>query len=135
MPWQCRLVDRETQRAKGECLRPGDMWFAPAMLQHEFSLKFGLSAEYHRDWFGKRPPIFVMLPCGSWFCVDGAAHEDGSPTLPVHGQGWTVTGEAPRITVSPSINAVGRYHGWLLDGVLSDDCEGRAFPTQKDVDA
>lgn len=38
---------------------------------------------------------------------------------------WTRTGEPPNITVSPSINYMGFYHGWLCEGVLSDDCEGR----------
>lgn len=38
--------------------------------------------------------------------------------------GWTVTGEAPNITMHPSLN-VGEgsddhWHGWLRDGVLTD---------------
>jgi hypothetical protein len=40
---------------------------------------------------------------------------------------WIRVGEPPNITVTPSINYVGFYHGWLRDGVLSDDCEGRIF--------
>ena len=40
---------------------------------------------------------------------------------------WTRTGEAPNVTVTPSINNVGRYHGWLTNGVLTDNCEGRKF--------
>lgn len=43
------------------------------------------------------------------------------------GETWTVNGDPPNISVSPSINAVGDYHGWLQNGVLSDDCEGRRF--------
>ena len=40
--------------------------------------------------------------------------------------GWTITGTAPKLTASPSI-LVPRYHGWLRDGVLTDDCEGRTY--------
>jgi hypothetical protein len=125
MPWQCRLVDREEQRARGEKPQPGDMWYAPAMLDpaHDgFYLKHYLSVEYQRDWLGKRPPIEVCLPNGDHFIVDTRVSNA------TDGHGWTVTGEAPNITVSPSINCIGRYHGWLRDGVLSEDVEGRVFP-------
>ena len=44
------------------------------------------------------------------------------------GAGWTITGEPPHLTAHPSINVIGAYHGWLKDGVLSDDCEGRHYP-------
>jgi hypothetical protein len=40
---------------------------------------------------------------------------------------WTVTGSLPNITVVPSINCIGRYHGFITDGIISDDCEGRKF--------
>lgn len=43
------------------------------------------------------------------------------------GRGWDVTGELPKITLSPSINQVGSYHGYIQDGVISEDCEGRPF--------
>lgn len=40
---------------------------------------------------------------------------------------WNRTGDPPNITAKPSINHVGKYHGWLENGVLTDDCEGRKF--------
>jgi hypothetical protein len=43
------------------------------------------------------------------------------------GNGWTWTGEAPNITATPSINFVGIYHGWVQNGMVTDDCEGRKF--------
>lgn len=116
MPWKCRLVDGP------HGARPGDMWFAHEMVEGEHAAFYKdhyLSAEYLRDCIGKRPPIIVILPDGSQFCVDSCAK--GSTN------GWTVTGREPNITVSPSINAVGRYHGFLSNGVLSDDVEGRQF--------
>lgn len=41
--------------------------------------------------------------------------------------GWTVSGEAPNLTVTPSINAAGEYHGFITNGVIGDDLEGRKF--------
>jgi hypothetical protein len=119
MAWPCRMVAEKGPK------QTGDMWYTPAMLTGEHAgwyLGFHLSNEYKRDWLGKRPPLWVCLPGNWWFCVD-------SQTTDGAGQGWTVTGEPPKITVSPSINMVGLYHGWLRDGVLSDDVEGRTYPT------
>ncbi len=80
-----------------------------------------MSAEYRRDWADRRPPLYVCLPSGAYFCVDRKDDAAGDA-------GWTVTGDPPRITVRPSINHMGCYHGWLTDGVLSDDVEGRTYP-------
>jgi hypothetical protein len=92
----------------------GDMW--PGNPDHWI-----VSAEYERDWAGKRPPMIVKLPGGEEWCID----------MPCRGgPGWTITGEPPRVTISPSINVPGRYHGWIRDGVLTDDCEGRSFPAE-----
>lgn len=98
------------------------MWPVPGWLE-EPGLKSLLSAEYFQRWHGKRPPLVVRLPNRNFFCID---------MLPAKGaSGWDVSGEAPNITVAPSIyNAPGEpraYHGWLQNGVLSDDCEGRTF--------
>lgn len=41
---------------------------------------------------------------------------------------WTVTGEAPNLTVNPSINVGPEiWHGWITDGALAPDVdnEGR----------
>lgn len=61
----------------------------------------------------------LMMPSGSEWIVYGPAAGGGK---------WTVQGELPRITVSPSIHQVGYYHGFVRDGVISDDCEGKRFP-------
>lgn len=86
-----------------------------------------LSPEYWRDHFPRRGPIMVMLPgrttsgeVTSWpFCVDSKARDENGWKA----NGWTVTGEIPNLTVSPSINAKGVYHGWLQGGVISDGLE------------
>jgi hypothetical protein len=106
--------------------RVGDCWPAPWMLAGEdfedYFLRY-LSPNYKRDHLGKRPPLVVKLPDGSEFCVDSMAFKDGVP----YGDGWKVTGAPPLITVSPSINIPGYYHGWITNGVISDDCERRRF--------
>lgn len=33
----------------------------------------------------------------------------------------------PCTTVEPSINLHGIYHGFLQQGIITDDCEGRQF--------
>jgi hypothetical protein len=124
--WKCRLIDF-SKVDKDNQPQPGDMWFAPWLSEDneywEFNKTQILSPEYLRDWLGKRLPVFVCLPGGCWWSPDSRASGKDS--------GWTVTGEAPELTALPSINCVGSYHGWLQNGFLTDDCEGRAFPQEK----
>lgn len=112
MSWICDLHDKRPDDPQ-----PGDIWPAPWLLRPE--RRDELSPAYFRDHAAKRPPLIVQLPGrGGPFCMDALYANEA----------WTVTGDPPNITVSPSINAVGDYHGWLQNGVLSDDCEGRTFP-------
>lgn len=66
-------------------------------------------------WRGPDGVVFFATPGG--FCNLGA---------------HTITGEGDQLTASPSIlvsNAEGpKYHGWLQNGILTDDCDGRKFP-------
>jgi hypothetical protein len=112
MSWRCRLLPAHP----GAAMQPGDMWYWP--------LAPFLSAQYDRDHRGKRPPLMVCLPNRVVFCVDRVADD---PETNATRDGWTVTGEPPNITVSPSIDHPGGYHGWIRDGVITDDCEGRRF--------
>lgn len=99
MPWPCRVV--EEFQFEGD---PGDM----------YQMENG-------DWY-------VRLPNGGIVNIN-AKFPDGSS--------WQVTGVAPNFTASPSIRCFEtvhdgvvwrqEYHGWLQDGVLSDDCEGRTY--------
>ena len=116
---QCRLLEHLP-----EDRLPGDMWFNRNMVEGENSayyLDHYLSEEYKRDWLGKRPPLFVVLPNGDWFCVDSQAAKNRP-------HGWTVIGEAPNVTVTPSIHVLEdgpdgaertRWHGFLTNGVLA----------------
>lgn len=88
------------------------------------------SNEYKRFTYRKRAEICVILPDrrhpterGYGFCVDSAF--SNSP----EGEGWYVecdpeklrVGERPPLTVMPSINVEGVYHGFITDGIIHDD--------------
>lgn len=64
----------------------------------------------------------VQLPCMTEWLVY---------SKPTNGGGWDIQGELPMITVSPSILLVGHdykgYHGYIREGVISEDVEGRLF--------
>lgn len=62
-----------------------------------------LSAHYWRDHAATRPPICVVLPNGEQWEIDRKSS---------NGEGWTVTGEWPLLSATPSIAARG-YHGFL----------------------
>jgi len=100
-----------------ECGHDGDRWGWPW-----YWAKDDWLSDYYRQNNAGRRPLFVILPGRHLFLIDGKCWSDGK----AYG-GWGVTGEAPTITVTPSINIGGSYHGWLQGGVISDDCEGRRF--------
>lgn len=54
----------------------------------------------------------VMLPGGSEWIVYGPASDAGEK--------WDVQGVPPNITVHPSINAVGVFHGHIKGGLISE---------------
>lgn len=114
MPWQCRMVEAYTGNNE-----VGDMRFDDDLPNR---WPRSLSDNYKSTAQGKRAPLYVMTPAGP-FCVDQSQVVNGE----FAGGGWYVSGEAPNITVSPSINFPGQYHGWLQNGLLTDDCEGRRY--------
>ena len=119
MPWTIRYHQQRPEKPQ-----VGDMWPAPWLLETEGARRFFLTAAYERDQMAKRSPLVVRLPDGTDFCVDqpySSAREKR--------EGWQVTGEPPKLTLLPSINCAGSYHGWIRDGVITDDCEGRRFPS------
>ena len=113
MSWECFMSNSEGSKFNENI---GAMWFATG----DTWLCSNLSDYYKQQNAPTRQPLWVMLPAGeegkSPFCLDSGMEGGG---------GWNVTGEAPNITVHPSINMIGQYHGWLKDGVLSDDVDGR----------
>jgi Family of unknown function (DUF6527) len=116
----CRLVAEPEGVAT-----PGDLWFVEPTQQDGvwFGNHSRLADEYVRDRMATRRPIVVAVgfvnqfgPGVVEFCVDSIP----TSNAPGDHSGWTVTGEAPMISVSPSIHMIGIWHGWLKDGVLSD---------------
>jgi len=73
----------------------------------------------YAEGLAKRYPdglrLRVRTPGGEWD-IDGPSYSDGAHACP-----WTRTGDPRRpetLTVTPSINFPGRYHGWLRNGQL-----------------
>lgn len=90
------------------------------------------------------PDWSLDAPIGAMWLVDPPRERDGVPVWCVVLPGannrfcldtkstatngyWQCSGAPPNVTVHPSINVVGVYHGWIRDGVISDDVEGRTF--------
>lgn len=133
MPWPCRLIETPELDEHGNVefarRQVGDMWYLD--LPEEELRKRELTEQYWRDNAPRRKPVVLALPILYYggirgvtpFLVDGKCFDSSRG----HYDGWIVTGEAPVLTVSPSIHMVGRYHGWLREGVLSDDVDGRTF--------
>jgi hypothetical protein len=96
-------------------LAPGDWWTQPANEIVNISPEFMAT--------GRTETIWIRLPgaCGIW-----------SPDINATGggTGWALclADDGSPLTASPSVNANNCYHGWLQNGALTDDCEGRTFP-------
>jgi hypothetical protein len=132
-------TERGTGVAMAEALGLGAMWECPwyydpndedqeRRARRDNALKgiadgtFGLrqtylSAHYWKDWSDKRPPLCVICPDRSVWCIDARSS---------NGSGWTVTGTPPKITCIPSILVKG-YHGFLQEGVFTPDIDGRKY--------
>ena len=121
MAWKCFMAETSEDRKK-----IGAMRFAPHVLEgghRDYHLNHFLSDEYKEQWMESRAPLWVNLPGGEFgipFCVDSKASDQDA-------KGWTVTGEPPNITVDPSINIEGYWHGWIKNGVITADVDGRKF--------
>lgn len=113
MSWPCRLVAADTSPKE-----VGDVWFTWSL--DGVDLCDVLSVEYTRDWAGVRPPVVIRLPGPVDVCLDRQVDGEG-------GHGWTVRGVAPHLTVTPSVNIIGVYHGFIRDGFVTPDCQGRLY--------
>jgi hypothetical protein len=61
---------------------------------------------------------------GTQFIIDSHPTDQPDGHWDVEINGPLVDGQKPDITVTPSIHAVGIYHGFLTNGVLTDDLGG-----------
>ena len=89
-------------------------------------------ATWAADWFPEEGPNgrytgpdgkvwCVMLPAGMEWIIYGYA------SGPEPRQKWHVDGAVPKISVQPSISQVGKYHGHIHDGIITEDVDGRKF--------
>lgn len=135
MPWPLVLLAPEEWRARadnpgGMRLEPGHCAFAPWALQPGHYVRQHLGANYLKLPEPRRAPIVIALPdlVNGKFQIWYPDEQAWSGTQGYHGDGWVVTGDLPKVSITPSINCVGSYHGWVKDGVISDDVEGRTIP-------
>lgn len=101
-PVKLRLLDAAPEDM--DEWEPGMMW--PVKLYDEDSAGHSVVLCRHTDGAGLSWPVI-------WHTRQRAneAEQGGTPV-------WTVTGEAPNITVTPSINVIGIWHGWIRNGEL-----------------
>ena len=86
------MADRATHRP----LRPGDTFYDHAVLTR---FPAWLAPNYRRR-NAHRPPVAVILPDTTLFLVDGLPYDSGSG---YYGDGYTVRGDAPRLTITEPI--------------------------------
>ncbi len=118
------LVDREGNLIDHKDLPVGSMFYVPKDADLDswpwYNANKDDLSDYYFEHNSHRQPLFVILPDRTLFLIDGKCWSNGKK----YG-GWQVSGEAEHITVHPSINIGGSYHGWLQNGVISEDVEGR----------
>lgn len=138
MPWPLRFLTGP-EPWWGEFIhgkahpRIGDCWYHPNWENpehpypkiREHFLDHQASRQYKEQWADKRPPIIIRLPSGPFSPDEFYSRPENA----VERNGWAVTGsiEDGTLTVSPSVNIVGYYHGFIRNGQVSDDLEGRRF--------
>lgn len=124
MPWPCTgpYVSRDAacEANDGKPPRIGAIWYDHRLLaaRHRPSLS--------QKYLAQRAPLVIALP-GYDFPLDALEWKwDGTKVI-YHGNGWTISGDPPKITVTPSINLYGIWHGHITNGVVTKDAEGRVF--------
>ena len=129
MSWVCYIVERiKLDPHVEDSERPG-VWFTEMyrmpgtteLVQYKH-LKVGAI------WVGDRG-IHVKLPGASGhngWDMEAIANEWKDGKI-VREHKWTITGTIPNVSATPSINCVGVYHGYVTNGIVTDDCEGRKF--------
>lgn len=128
------LLTRDGREIDSDKLPIGSMFYCPKnpiVINDDFTGRNGwpwyIASDYKLSDFYKqnnanRDPILVKLPGAELFCVDSKCHKDGK-----YYGGWRVTGVAPNITVSPSIDMGIFYHGFLQNGIIGDDVSGKRY--------
>lgn len=125
MPWPLKLISNDEwhSRIRTGCLEIGHCCYSDYFDEEKHQAYDRLSSSYLALPEPRRRPIAIMLPGDNIWFPDVIASNDQPGA-----KGWAISGTLPNLTVTPSINFVGRYHGYVTGGVVTDDCEGRTFP-------
>lgn len=75
---------------------------------------------------GKRP-IILCLPGRVFFCIYSKQRRDGQDLEP----GWQVSGEPTALTLSPSVNIGGIWHGFVSNGSFSPEPTPEQLASEK----
>lgn len=142
MGWRCFLLEGPPCHGTPD-YRPGGMWlgdYDPRLPKDD------KKNEDARWWFvptqeflaSTRKVYWIALPGPKWdakntetglvephFTLQYFCLEQRASSVP---EGWTWSGEPPNITISPSINCEGRYHGYVQNGIVTHCLDGRLFP-------
>lgn len=111
--------------------KPGEFWRIPLKWKLPLDTEERTYGDVWEPFFspeykllGLDYDVVIKLPGGTDFRISHASSESIKAG---HPKGWLIVGELPNITVEPSINVIGYYHGWIRGGELSDDIEGRQY--------
>jgi hypothetical protein len=118
MSWNCYVVEKKIL-AEHRQVRPGVT--TQTVFVHEGREYLWQELKVGAMWYEDGVGIVVKLP-GSLQGLEWRMNRPGT-----NGCVWNVVGGMPLVTATPSINFVGLYHGWVTNGVVTDDCEGRTF--------
>lgn len=67
--------------------------------------------------------LLVKLPCGTYFNVYGTGWDANGPTA----FAWEVVGVPPALTLTPSVDVAGGWHGHIHGGIITADVSGKTF--------
>jgi hypothetical protein len=144
MPWQCRMIEveyRTVRRGRGRKVytgeivdtetgkepRVGDMFYMPSDWARR-QPKNSWTPRYLAKPARGRRALMIVFPGPRWLCID-QRYFDFKNQGGWYGDGWAISGEPPRLTLSPSVNLASSYHGHLQNGTITDDLEGRRYDT------
>lgn len=115
MPWA--LVAFGDPRVNKETPKPGHWWYCTWLKMVAGRPPEFLSSNYVKNDMKHRDPVCIVLPGGDHWIIDQKAFNGG---------GWVITGGEGKWTASPSIMTEA-YHGYLKDGILTNDTDGRTY--------
>jgi len=124
-PIPIRMISVPTGRDPDyEKLEVGDMYFLDGLTPAELQFR-NLTRQYFRE-NAERNPLILVLPGKHRFLVDGQCF---SRKLGYY-DAWIVTGVPPLISVTPSVDMEGGYHGFIgsngvAPGFIGADLSGR----------